>query len=527
MKRAGLFALGLVITLVIAIASTSTPARADHESTMIGNQFNLGGVQTDGESVIWSRRGQSYSHRDYHLVDLESGEQRHLLGGEGLVPDPDVSGDHIVWRNQDAVIVMNIESGERVEVARGDAAWGHHSPRIDGDWVVWQEVDEETRIMGWNFRTGGDPIVAGAGPSSHSRRFGHMPTLSYPTIQDSRIGWVQREKEDETRSHLFTYDLSTGHRQEVTAMPVAPFDLEDNLLVYNEGDAVIVRNIRTGVRREIAQDDYTNPVSDGRFVFWQERDDSYFHPPQVSRIRIYDYLEGEHLPHPLFFTPGGSGVQFHASEGTVVWQGVHALDTSVLESDRWWRNFPETGLHIRFGLLDYWESNGGIPVFGYPITEQYGNQQYFERQRLEEHPQHLGTPYDVQLGLLGTEDAEARRLITHHAFEPLSENTPGNENCQFFAETGHRLCHGFRDYWESNGLDLGDTGISYRESLALFGYPISEEFVDPDTGLVTQYFQRARFEYHPENEAPYDILLGRLGADLVEQGRLPSAWPYE
>jgi hypothetical protein len=32
---------------------------------------------------------------------------------------------------------------------------------------------------------------------------------------------------------------------------------------------------------------------------------------------------------------------------------------------------------------------------------------------------------------------------------------------------------------------------------------------------VTQYFERARFEYHPENAAPYDILLGRLGADTV------------
>jgi hypothetical protein len=31
---------------------------------------------------------------------------------------------------------------------------------------------------------------------------------------------------------------------------------------------------------------------------------------------------------------------------------------------------------------------------------------------------------------------------------------------------------------------------------------------------LTQWFERAKFEYHPENKAPYDVLLGRLGAEL-------------
>jgi hypothetical protein len=29
-----------------------------------------------------------------------------------------------------------------------------------------------------------------------------------------------------------------------------------------------------------------------------------------------------------------------------------------------------------------------------------------------------------------------------------------------------------------------------------------------------QYFERARFEYHPENQPPYDVLLGLLGRQL-------------
>jgi hypothetical protein len=35
---------------------------------------------------------------------------------------------------------------------------------------------------------------------------------------------------------------------------------------------------------------------------------------------------------------------------------------------------------------------------------------------------------------------------------------------------------------------------SASDPLLVFGYPITDEFTDPDTGLTTQYFQKARFE---------------------------------
>lgn len=75
------------------------------------------------------------------------------------------------------------------------------------------------------------------------------------------------------------------------------------------------------------------------------------------------------------------------------------------------------------------------------------------------------------------------------------------------------MSYGVRAYWETHGLEMGDPGVSFRESLALFGYPISEEVVDARTGRVTQYFERAVFEYHPENPEPYTVPLRRLGAE--------------
>jgi hypothetical protein len=191
--------------------------------------------------------------------------------------------------------------------------------------------------------------------------------------------------------------------------------------------------------------------------------------------------------------------------------------------------FPATGHSLAYGFKTYWEQNGGLPVFGYPLTIEYEERnpdlgefrtvQYTERQRFEYHPKHASTPYETLLGRLGVQDAARRGLLDTDPFRPLPADNRSDANCTFFVQTGHRLCHGFRHYWQSHGLDFGDRGVSFRESLALFGYPISEEFTDPDTGLTIQYFERARFEFHPDNPEPHRILLGRLGAEeLRERG---------
>ncbi|HEU5423725.1 MAG TPA: peptidoglycan hydrolase, partial [Nitrolancea sp.] len=113
---------------------------------------------------------------------------------------------------------------------------------------------------------------------------------------------------------------------------------------------------------------------------------------------------------------------------------------------------------------------------------------------------------------------EVRRLglTGSPAFRPMPANAAAAPGCETFPETGHSLCGLFRDYWHGHGLEFGDSGVSYRESLALFGYPISQPFTDPASGLTVQYFERARFEYHPENAAPYDVLLGLLGNDELQ-----------
>ncbi|HHS96688.1 MAG TPA: hypothetical protein ENK08_02115 [Chloroflexi bacterium] len=55
------------------------------------------------------------------------------------------------------------------------------------------------------------------------------------------------------------------------------------------------------------------------------------------------------------------------------------------------RYFPETGHTVSFAFLDFYDHNGGLDVFGYPISEPMAEGgyivQYFQRMRMEWHPE--------------------------------------------------------------------------------------------------------------------------------------------
>ncbi|HEU4326058.1 MAG TPA: S8 family serine peptidase [Roseiflexaceae bacterium] len=90
----------------------------------------------------------------------------------------------------------------------------------------------------------------------------------------------------------------------------------------------------------------------------------------------------------------------------------------------------------------------------------------------------------------------------------LPVNPPSDAALRFFPETGHTLGGAFRAYWERNG------------GLPIFGFPTSEPFTErgeDGRDYTVQYFQRHRFELHPENPPPYDVLLSRLGDTVLRQ----------
>jgi hypothetical protein len=189
----------------------------------------------------------------------------------------------------------------------------------------------------------------------------------------------------------------------------------------------------------------------------------------------------------------------------------------------------ETGYCIQGRIREFWQQQGGLSVFGYPITEQYTDSiegrslqvQWFERFRLELHPQHE-PPYDVLMGRLGAEvmhqQSPSRQIF---ALQQAPE-----EECYFFAETGYQVCGDILHAWRAEGLEFdGQPGKSFAESLALYGFPVSaarRETLSDGKQYTVQWFERVRFEVHPENTQPYHVLAGLLGNETLSAADMDS-----
>src|SRR5438045_4701157 len=118
-----------------------------------------------------------------------------------------------------------------------------------------------------------------------------------------------------------------------------------------------------------------------------------------------------------------------------------------------------TGHYLRGVFRDFWDKNGALANFGYPLTEEYIDPktnrvyQYFERARFER-AQPGAT--NVDLGLIG------RELLGSRVFAD-SQPVANSAQRHYFPETKHVVQYGFKETWDSRG------------GLRLFGLPLSDE----------------------------------------------------
>jgi hypothetical protein len=177
------------------------------------------------------------------------------------------------------------------------------------------------------------------------------------------------------------------------------------------------------------------------------------------------------------------------------------------------RCFAETGQCISGPIRAYWERNGGLSIFGYPVSPQRvetieGQQfpvQWFERDRLEDHGSE-----GVLAGRLGARLLE----LTYRPWEYFDKVADAPSGCQFFAQTGHSLCEPYLSYWRANG------------GLQRFGYPVTQPFYESieSSRFNVQYFERRRMEIHAELPGS-PILLGLLGRAVLETPVPPRSYP--
>jgi hypothetical protein len=167
--------------------------------------------------------------------------------------------------------------------------------------------------------------------------------------------------------------------------------------------------------------------------------------------------------------------------------------------------FPETGHVVSGEFLEFYNRTPEAKLlYGDPITDafvdpQYGMLvQYFQKVRFqvnEDKPLELR----VTLSHLGkfTYQPGQQRIVS------VNSNA-----CRTFSETTDQfnICYAFLDFFLAHG------GVTQ------FGYPLSN--LESHEGRIMQYFQKARFEWHPELPQGQRVQLSDLGSIYFFQQRL-------
>ncbi|MDQ6601410.1 MAG: glycoside hydrolase family 5 protein [Chloroflexota bacterium] len=198
--------------------------------------------------------------------------------------------------------------------------------------------------------------------------------------------------------------------------------------------------------------------------------------------------------------------------------------------------YADTGHYLYGQFRDYWNGNGGLLQYGFPITKVFDQQsedgkshptQYLQRAVFEQHAENKGTPFEVlgrRLSALQTTD----RAKTDPNFQIVGNPNDGR---LWFTQTNHTIGGNdpgntaIRAFWEKAGN--GDI----QRSVQIFGYPVSEPFDEQNPPVPAgdgqthrvQYFERYRLEYHPENANPFKVLLGLLGVTQADKDNLDPA----
>ncbi len=500
------------------------------------------GLATDGRYVAWAEdemqgRFSRYTRLRVALID---GDQLRPINIDIRITFLSFNGPGFALDNARLVYqtpigsgyasgltALNLDTGETRPVADAPAML----PTLAGDTLSWWELDETQKIAhlkSRNLHTMDAPIELAQLP------FDYNYNLRVPQSSAGWVVWPQGSHNNDPTNPA-CWKLYAVRTAGETPRAVDQFDcgfteiqfaLSGDTLLYVKNDLLHWTDLRSGATRTSGPHGSLGLALDQGFAFWPKEgglwgydaaSDSAFAIAPHTGSRMVAARNGV-----LAWAEHRDGVGFFIHSAPLhraLPDGPHSPGDPLLAGKAF---FDTTGHGAGGAFLGYWNRNGALPVFGYPLTEEFLQKnasegrtytvQYFERQRYEHHPENQGTPYEVLLGRLGAEALAARGLD----WQTLPKASPAAPH--YYPQTGQAIDPLFWNYWRTHGLELGDAGVSEREALALWGYPLSglTDEVQPDgTTLKVQWYERARFEYHPGNPEPYKVLLGRLAADRV------------
>lgn len=156
--------------------------------------------------------------------------------------------------------------------------------------------------------------------------------------------------------------------------------------------------------------------------------------------------------------------------------------------------YPETGHSVRAPFLDFFEEQGGVAFFGYPLTEAYADAdgvtvQVFQRAQLQL------TPRGIELGPIG----ESLWLT-----EPSIARSDAPVGSRYVVSAGHAIATEMIPFYDEHG------------GQHFFGAPISE--ARTENGALIQDFECVRLI----RNALGGYELGMLGSAYVDVHPPPS-----
>jgi len=479
----------------------------------------LSSLQASGSLLVWEdmRSGSP----DIYAYDLEDNREFRPVRSPGVRSQPAVSEHRVVWvsgADRDRAQIVGTDLASGTDFVLTDQPGPVEQPSIDGTLVAWRELrDGQGDIRARDLATGATYTLTD-----------DTANQAKPSVSGNLVVWQDFRNGN---WDLYVWDRTT---QRATALVQGPDDETDPVAA---GDFVAFRRLRrsggspqlvlldrrTGTEKVVADGHYIGRIAlSDRILVWEDWRSG------LPEIYAYDIVSGTEFA----VARAQQAVWPAVSSRLIAWisefpggQGrVQALairqrlpsdpqePPSVPSPDRLY--FTQTKHYLSGGFKLFWQTHGGERIFGYPLTEEFsitdpatGEQivvQYFERARLEYRP-NAPEGQRISIGRLGAE------LTADRAADPFAPIAPFPDTAdrRYFPETGHSLAYGFKEFWEANG------------GVALFGYPISEEFVE--NGRTVQYFERARFEYNPNaTDENSRITLGLLGREALQRmGWLP------
>jgi len=381
--------------------------------------------------------------------------------GPGTLTNPRISGSHVVWQDTTGAFGVDLSTGQPLPIPGN----GTTEPDVAGSLVVWKQGT--SAINGVDVSTGAQFSV----PVGDARVAG-------PSVSDAGVvAWLSQ---DSGGVAVKVWDRATGATAEAGRIPTNRLPVEALGLPRVSGRRVVFPDFTadpTRLSRMILFDLDTSqrlPINDsfGRpalFGFAQNR----LALVQGTRIAVLDFATNAIEAIPANLGPGQrvSGIGFDGA--TVVWS--------------------TTG-----------DANGTTPINGYDLARHLGYQ--------------IATGQDANIA----PTVSGATVVWSHAggltartvtFSDLASAINIRQDLRYFPQTGYVVGYAFLTFWNTNG------------GATIFGYPLTNEVVDPASQLTVQYFERSRFEYHPEADGtPQLVQLTNVGR-IITAGRTDPAFP--